>query len=185
MPKRQAEDTSSRDMASVGSKQLKSNDEKFTLFYTPESPFSNFHPAVFELEDVKYSCSEQYMMHQKAVLFEDTEVGEQIIAAVKPGKMKQLGRRVKNFDQNVWNENKRAIVKKGVKAKFSQNSDLKKELLKTQGTTLAEASANDRIWGIGLGLKNPLALDKKNWKGQNLLGYILTEVREELIAEEK
>ena len=56
--------------------------------------------------------------------------------------------------------------------------------MKTRGTTLVEAAPRDTVWGIGL--------SAKNWKaqhffstGQNLLGEILTEVREELAARQK
>ena len=63
---------------------------------------------------------------------------------------------------------------------FSQNSDLKAEILKTDGTVLVEASPRDRLWGIGLSAKNPKAKAKKNWRGKNWLGYVLTQVRDEI-----
>ena len=40
--------------------------EDFTLFFATDSPFSQFHPCVFTVKDIKYNCAEQYMMHQKA-----------------------------------------------------------------------------------------------------------------------
>ena len=43
---------------------------------------------------------------------------------------------------------------------------------------IAEASPYDKIWGIGL-RSNP-GLTKKDWKGQNLLGQILMDVRNDL-----
>lgn len=63
---------------------------------------------------------------------------------------------------------------------FSQNADLKSALLATAGTSMVEASPRDRIWGIGLGAKNPKATDRKQWRGKNWLGEILTQVRDEL-----
>ena len=62
---------------------------------------------------------------------------------------------------------------------FFQNPELKEALLSTAGTTMVEASPFDRIWGIGLTEKNPHAQDRNQWRGRNLLGKILTEVREE------
>lgn len=40
--------------------------ERFTFFFGSDTPFSQWHPAEFELDSVKYYCAEQYMMHQKA-----------------------------------------------------------------------------------------------------------------------
>ena len=54
-------------------------------------------------------------------------------------------------------------------------------MLKTAGTELAEASPFDRKWGIGLEPNNPKANDRSQWRGGNLLGRIITEVRDELI----
>ena len=62
---------------------------------------------------------------------------------------------------------------------------MKKVLFDTAGTTLVEASPLDRVWGIGLAADAPQAQDAAQWKGKNLLGYILTEVREELMLREK
>ena len=70
------------------------------------------------------------------------------------------------------------------KFQFSQNPSLKKILFDTAGTTLAEASPIDRKWGIGLAVDNPFAKDRSTWRGENLLGQALTEVRDELVEEE-
>lgn len=68
-------------------------------------------------------------------------------------------------------------------SQFSQNKELLEKLLATHPRTLVEASPRDRIWGIGLGASNPMAQDRKHWQGRNLLGQILTEVREQLREE--
>lgn len=57
------------------------------------------------------------------------------------------------------------------------------QLLATKGTTLVEASPVDKIWGIGLDAKDPLAQNRRTWKGSNLLGEILTRVRTQIIKE--
>eukprot|EP00057_Strongylocentrotus_purpuratus_P033929 XP_793312.1 PREDICTED: riboflavin biosynthesis protein PYRR, chloroplastic [Strongylocentrotus purpuratus] len=160
--------------------------DRYTFFYGEKSaPFSQFRAANFEVDGVQYTCAEMYMMHQKAVLFGDHEIAEQILLGTKPMAMKALGRKVRNFDEEVWKQNRRQIVKKGNLAKFSQNPDIRAELMATRGTTLVEASPRDKIWGIGMGKDNPHAKNKSKWRGQNLLGYILTEVREELEKEDQ
>ena len=73
------------------------------------------------------------------------------------------------------------------KAKYSHNEDLKKLITSYEfkGKGYVEASPVDRIWGIGLGENDPLADDEKNWKGQNLLGKALDEVRDWLLKQNK
>jgi len=46
---------------------------------------------------------------------------------------------------------------------------------------LVEASPVDPIWGIGLAKDHPDALLPGKWKGTNLLGFALMEVRDELM----
>ena len=122
------------------------------------------------------------MMYHKALLFNDSDVATQILAATTPIEVKALGRQVKNFDDEIWKENRYRIVKEGNILKFTQHSDLKEKLLATKGKMLVEASPRDRIWGIGYGAKNALA-NKERW-GLNLLGLVLVEVRDEMLNEQ-
>jgi len=156
--------------------------DRYTFFFRPEAPFSQWHPARFELDGHAFSCAEQYMMHGKAVLFGDAEVAAQILAAATPKQHKALGRKVRNFDDAVWKANRERIVIAGSRAKFAQNPVLRDALLATAGTELVEASPFDRIWGIGLAATDPRAADPAQWRGQNLLGKILTVLRDELLA---
>ncbi|XP_028391651.1 riboflavin biosynthesis protein PYRR, chloroplastic-like [Dendronephthya gigantea] len=155
--------------------------EEFTFFWRDNSPFSQWHKSIFTLDDKTFICAEQYMMYAKAVLFNDMEIAEKILQTKDPRRQKQLGRQVKNFDRDKWNEKCKEIVKKGNTAKFSQNEKMKEKLLATKGTVLVEASPYDRIWGIGLDENDPRAKDKTKWQGTNWLGYILTEVRNDLL----
>lgn len=154
----------------------------FTFFFTQASPFSQWHPCTFVAHERTFGCAEQYMMHGKALLFGDAETAEAILAAPHPRQHKALGRKVKPFDDAVWKREREAIVLAGNRAKFTQNPALLEVLLATKGTTLVEASPYDRIWGIGLAATDPRAQDPAQWRGQNLLGKILTQLRDELLA---
>ena len=153
---------------------------EFTFFFTEKSPFSQWFPCSFTHEGVTFNCAEQFMMHGKALLFGDAAAAQQILAAAHPRQHKALGRKVTPFDDAVWKRERVAIVRAGSHAKFTQNAELLEKLLATKGTVLVEASPYDRIWGIGLAATDPRALDRNTWRGQNLLGQILTELRDEL-----
>lgn len=155
---------------------------KYTFFYKTRSPFSNWHPSIFEDENgIEYNCSEQYMMYQKALLFGDTDILAEILDTPDPREQKALGRKIKGFDSKIWEANAKRIVYEGCKLKFEQNPHLLNKLLDTEGTLLVEASPYDKIWGIGLGEDDPRIQDPKNWQGTNWLGEVLTDLRENLI----
>ncbi|HTL86559.1 MAG TPA: NADAR family protein [Acidimicrobiia bacterium] len=153
----------------------------YTFFFTEASPFSQWYRCTFTVGANTFNCAEQYMMHGKALLFGDTETATKILAADHPRDHKALGRKVKPFDDAVWKRECEAIVRAGNHAKFTQNEDLREKLFATNGTTLVEASPYDKIWGIGLAATDPRAKDPSQWKGRNLLGKILTELRDELM----
>ncbi|MDE6797543.1 MAG: NADAR family protein [Ruminococcus sp.] len=144
---------------------------------------SQWYNCKFTVDGVEYSTAEQYMMSQKAILFGDTEVNKEIMSAKHPKQFKALGRKIRNFNEKIWNEHKTDIVIKGNYAKFSHNPELKEFLLKTGKRIIVEASPHDKIWGIGMpantdGIENPAI-----WNGENLLGFCLMEVRD-MLAEE-
>jgi ribA/ribD-fused uncharacterized protein len=159
--------------------------ERFTFFYRTASPFSQWHPSEFTINDVQFNCAEQYMMYSKALLFDDQAAAAKIIQAGTPREQKQLGRMVKNFDNEVWEKNCKQFVYNGNYAKFAQNRSLYDRLMATKGTTLVEASSTDRIWGVGLAEDDPRIRHRHTWRGTNWLGEILTRLREDLLLAEK
>lgn len=157
--------------------------ETFTFFWQAGSPFSQWHRTLFTENGFVYTCTEQYMMHHKALLMKDTETASKIMAAgYNPKEHKRLGRMVKPFDAKLWESKRRDIVYQGNYLKFL-HPNLHRALASTRGTTLVEASPYDRIWGIGLPQEDPRAMSRSTWRGQNLLGEILTELRINMIGE--
>ncbi len=152
--------------------------EQFTFFW--DGPFSQWYPSEFRSSGRVYSSAEQYMMARKARLFDDTETEALIMATKDPKEQKRLGRLVRGFDVAVWREHADAIVYMGNYAKFKQSQYLRTLLMETVGTTLVEASPFDTVWGIGLAADNPAALDRATWRGENLLGEVLTRLRDEM-----
>jgi ribA/ribD-fused uncharacterized protein len=145
-----------------------------------KSCFSQWFPCEFEENNIVYKTAEHYMMANKAKLFEDKEIFDKILKSETPNEAKSLGRKVKNFDAQIWDDYKYKIVKQANILKFSQNQEFKNFLLSTNDKIIVEASPYDKIWGIGMlesdeNINNPLL-----WNGENLLGFALMEVRDEL-----
>jgi len=146
-------------------------------------PFSQWWQSEFKVGTTMYYTAEQYMMAEKARLFGDGLALSEILATLDPKKQKAWGRKVRNFDQKIWNENKVRIVYHGNKAKFTQNPDLLSDLFATEDKLIVEASPYDKVWGIGLNEQMAKVIPEKNWEGENLLGRILSQLREDLIEE--
>lgn len=145
-----------------------------------KGPFSQWHPSEFLLDGEKFQTAEQAMMYLKAKLFNDNETAAEIQATNDPGKQKALGRKVRGFDNGVWDQNKVDLVTRVNFAKFDQNKGLRRKLFQTGNKILVEASPLDTIWGIGLSAQDAVKTDPILWPGQNLLGKIITNVRASL-----
>lgn len=141
--------------------------------------FSNWYLRYMEVHAKKYNSVEQYMMYQKAILFGDEEIADAIMQTYSMSEIKALGRKVRNYDDKKWGEVRYDVVLTAVRAKFTQYDDLKEILLGTGDAEIVEASPYDKIWGIGTNRPHEI-MDKSKWKGQNLLGKALMQVREEL-----
>lgn len=120
------------------------------------------------------------MMAGKARLFNDEEVLEKVLAAPSPDMAKKYGRMVKGFSAEAWDKQKFTLVVQGNYHKFLQHKKLGAFLQGTQDRILVEASPLDNIWGIGLAADAPDIENPSTWKGHNLLGYALMEVRDQL-----
>ena len=143
--------------------------------------FSQWWLSSFEVDNVTYKTAEHWMMAKKAELFKDHVVLEKILQAKSPAEAKKLGRQVMNYHENLWLAARFEIVKEGNNHKFSQNPELKTFLLNTKNRVLVEASPVDAIWGIGMAGDHKDVMNPEKWRGLNLLGFALMEVRDELI----
>jgi len=152
-------------------------------FHNPQEEngyLSNWFESSFKIDNIEFVSMEQYMMYEKAVLFNDMEIAAQILKLSDAATVKSLGRAVRNYNDVLWNGVRQIVIYKGLIQKFSQNESLKKQLLETSPHILAECAVNDKIWGIGLSMKDENRFNMKKWSGQNLLGFTLMQVRDDL-----
>lgn len=122
-------------------------------------------------------------MHMKAIHFKDYNTAAKIMKSESPKQQKAYGRRVANYDEKEWEKVRESVMYEAIYAKFRQNPSLSKKLLQTRGTTIAEASPYDRVWGIGLSETDPKANNPALWRGQNLLGQCLMTVRDRIMKD--
>lgn len=153
-----------------------------TLFHGGE--LSNFSAANFVINGIQFNRSEQYYAYQKAIHFNDPNIADAILKTTFPGHQKKLGRSIETFKAKEWCKVMCTHMYDACYAKFSQNEKLKQILLNTKDTILAEASPYDNIWGIGLPQDDPRAWSKSTWRGSNLLGEVLMQVRHDIIVED-
>ena len=144
------------------------------------SCLSQWYMAPFFVCDTQYCCMEQFMMASKARMFHDEETLAQILKSHDPQEIKKLGRKVRNFSSEAWDAGKYLIILNGNFRKFTQNPALRDYLLSTGEKTLVEASPYDTIWGVGLSAEDPCVGNPRLWRGENLLGFALMEVRDEI-----
>ena len=166
----------------------KGNSVKYVFFWghtqrgqrINESCLSQWYDSGFGVEPHWFPTAEHFMMHRKAILFDDHTTAEKILLAESPGEAKALGREVKDFDLAAWIESRWEIVVSANFEKFRQNDSLREFLLNTGERVLVEASPVDAIWGIGLDKVAALHMHPRDWPGTNHLGFALMEVRDRL-----
>lgn len=157
-----------------------SADRKIICFHNPDERngyLSNWYLSKFQMGNITFSSMEQYMMYRKASLFGDELIADEILKTDHAGKIKALGRKVCGYNDLIWSGMRQVIVYNGLVEKFGQNEELRRLLLSTGNSVLAECAVMDKIWGIGLGMSDYDRYDMSKWKGQNLLGFTLMEVR--------
>ena len=154
-----------------------------THIYFWGSFLSNWIPNNLHMEYNReiFTNSEQLFMYIKAMRFHDTDTADEIVKfGYEPKVAKQLGRQVKNYNEEQWNILRFLSMYDAIMCKFQSDKKLKQQLLDTGDKILVEGSPMDPIWGVMIKWDDDRILDEKNWKGQNLLGKVLMKVRNDL-----
>lgn len=157
-------------------------------FHEPEKEYgflSNWYESDFTIDGRTFSSIEQYMMYQKASVFHDEEHAREVLQMTDAREIKAVGRKVRNYNDTVWNGIRQIVVYEGLMAKFSQSKELTGQLLDTGDAVLAECNPGDPVWGIAMERDDEDRFYMDRWKGSNLLGFLLMIVREKLRSEQK
>ena len=156
-----------------------------TAFFTSQSPLSNHFKCNFTVNEEPFNSAEQFIMVCKARRFNDMETVSKLFKEENPKQQLELGKTVKNFNNTTWLSEVDRLVYPGLLAKFTQSDQLASFLLKTGDNLIVEASKN-KIWGVGLHLRDPNLWNKQNHaENGNKLGKLLMKVRKHLHDEIK
>lgn len=160
---------------------------EFSNFYRDAPAFDFVLPAFAQRDGlpdtIQCEFSEKAIMAAKAAMMDDEETFHEILAAKSPQETKQLGRGVRDFDQDLWTSHLEELAFEVVRQKFDSCKKLRAVLLSTQDSILVEAAPNDAIWGVGLGTTDDRVYDPSQWCGKNILGYSLMRARSVLRGE--
>ena len=137
-------------------------------FYRSSGNFgflSNLYPCKVKFEGSVFRNSEEAYQFGKP---KDKAIAEWIVNAPKPHLCAIAAHSLLAFDiKPNWSKIKVERMRQVLKAKFSQNLELMKQLLETKGFSLVEDSKTDSFWGVG-----------KKGNGKNMLGQLLMELRD-------
>ena len=120
----------------------------------------------------------------KAQYFNDEDSVQKILEAETPKEAKAIGRRVKNFNSEIWDSISAREMSRAVAIRYEQDGKFARMLTDPEyaGKTFVEASPYDTIWGIGMDENDPDIKDPDKWHGQNRLGKCLTALRDKVFA---
>ena len=144
--------------------------------------FSNMSEHPIEMDGTKYPTVEHYVQSMKAKEFGDEELASTIMKAKTTKAVKALATKIKTVTE-VWESKRDEIMRKAVRAKFVQHPELRKQLIETGTRRIGDADQRDLYWGIGTSATSEKAKHPSKWRGQNKLGTILEELRDELATQ--
>lgn len=164
-----------KDYLTIGEQELEA-----IFFHKPEEPYgylSNWYPSRFTIDEVCFTSAEQYIMYQKCLIFGDLASAQKVLATNDPQEQQTIGRAANGYVEAVWAGMRQLVAARALHAKFSQNDKLRDKLLLTGDAILVECAKSDKVWACGVGLYDTDRFNAGLWRGQNLLGFALMEIR--------
>jgi len=142
-------------------------------------------PAKYSLsgeESFKLPTSEHVFMYLKATFFRDIDIAKKIIEEPSPKEAKRLGRQVKGFKEDLWKEFREKAMWIAITLRYDSDPIFREYLHQDRfkGKEFVEANPYDKVWSCGYIEDDPRCdLPKNSWPGLNLLGKLLTKLRDE------
>jgi ribA/ribD-fused uncharacterized protein len=156
---------------------------RLVVFGAPDGQngcLSVWHRSPVDLHGRRFASVGQYLVHAKALTFGDEATAMRVFAMDNPAYLRNLSRQVTPFDAGRWAHARAGLAREALAAKFEQDEELAAFLRATGDATIAACLGEDDLWGTGVAADAPEAAMPLAWRGGNLLGRLLEEVRAEL-----
>lgn len=147
------------------------------VLFAEGSWLSNSFISPFVFNGVTYNSAEQCFIAHMASTFGDKESEQLIMKTKSSRRLRFLSRRIRGIDKEVWNSMRCDLMFMIVRAKFTECTDLREQLVALGPKTIGFCSPTDAYWGTGCGIRSPSALRLSHWGGHSFLGYHIMAVQ--------
>jgi len=169
---------------------LKTSKKKKNIgVFKEDHVFSFSYPSIFaDINSIIYPDLETFYQAERAKYFQDFVSYAKILTSPSAGFSRRVGEELLEWDDareetdylEAWDIVKPAILKKGLRYKFTQNPGMGECLKLTDGMLLVNASepSEEPEWTCGCDYASPDCFDPTQFTEENLLGSLLMEVRD-------
>ena len=138
---------------------------------------SNFYYCKLEIDGQKFNSSEKAYQVLKAKFHKLKDVEEELMECDFVSKVKKISEKINVSAE--WIDKRVEVMRKILRAKADQCTTYRKKLLSCKGK-IVEAIRGDLFWSAGLDEQDLKNLPMDAWPGQNVLGQLHMEIRDEL-----
>ena len=139
---------------------------KFSGVSDKNGYFSNFASFPVTIDGKTWPTVEHYVQARQ---FKNGEYDEEILKYRSASIVVRMSREREGARRADWDKVKDKVMRKAVKAKFSQHENLRERLLATGDQPIVQNTPNNDYWGDG-----------GDGSGQNRMGKILMEIRTQM-----
>ena len=142
--------------------------------------YNNSHPCEINYAGMKFTSAEDMFLFMKSIYFHREDLLYKLFKSSSAEGSKSVFEELKQLTNSNWEDIRHSFMRMVIYTKFMSDPKLKEDMLsdKYEGKHFVYADPFDTIWGIGLSEADQRVEDRSCWKGKNLLGKALDEVRE-------
>jgi ribA/ribD-fused uncharacterized protein len=138
---------------------------------------SNFYYCDLTIDGEKFNTSEKAYQVLKAKFHGDSKIEEELMKTHFVSQVKKISEKIKVKPE--WIDHRVDVMRKVLRAKADNCTTYRKKLLNCKGL-IVEAIKGDLFWSAGLDENDLRNMPKDKWPGQNVLGQLHMELRDEI-----